>query len=145
MLPITDSRMTRLNITLQQKVDFVLECLEKMWGGELFVPGTPSYRITDIAKAIAPDCQFQFVDITPGEKFHEEMIFMMDALNLVEFSDYYVILPSTLPRWDIANFLKESNSSLGELVREGFCYNSGTNPHFLNEEESRHLINSELK
>ena len=145
ILPITDPRMTRFNITLQQGVDFVLECLERMWGGELFVPKIPSYRITDVATAINSDCRLEIVGIRPGEKLHEEMITEMDALNTVEFEDYYVILPSAPPSWSVQRFLQESNSTPGKMVEEGFCYNSGTNPHFLNVEELRKLIHSELK
>jgi UDP-N-acetylglucosamine 4,6-dehydratase len=145
ILPITDPRMTRFNITLQQGVDFVLQSLEKMWGGELFVPKIPSYRITDIATAIAPGCRQEIVGIRPGEKLHEEMITATDALSTVEFPDYYVILPSAPPSWSIPRFLQESNSIPGKMVEEGFCYNSGTNPHFLTVEELRYLINTELK
>ena len=74
ILPITDERMTRFNITLKQGVYFVLQCLDKMWGGELFVPKIPSYKILDVAKAIAPECKYETVGIRPGEKMHEEMI-----------------------------------------------------------------------
>jgi UDP-N-acetylglucosamine 4,6-dehydratase/5-epimerase len=144
VLPITDERMTRFNITLQQGVDFVLQCLEKMWGGELFVPKIPSYRITDVAKGINPDCHHKIVGIRPGEKLHEEMITTTDALNTVEFEDYYVILPSASPNWDIDKFIQESNVVSGKMVSENFCYNSGTNKEFLSVEEIKRLINSEL-
>ena len=86
-LPITDERMTRFNITLQEGVDFVLFCLKQMWGGELFVPKIPSYRILDIAKAIAPNCDHKIVGIRPGEKLHEEMITTTDSLNTIEFKN----------------------------------------------------------
>ena len=143
-LPITDPRMTRFNITLQRGVDFVLECLERMWGGELFVPKIPSYRITDVATAVSPDCKQEIVGIRPGEKLHEEMITATDALSTVEFPDYYVILPSAPPSWTIPKFLQQSNSTPGKMVEEGFFFNSGTNPHFLNVEELRNLIHSEF-
>ena len=91
---ITDKNMTRFSITLQEGVDFVLKCLEKMWGGELFIPKIPSYRLTDLAKAIAPDCKIKIVGIRPGEKIHEKMISFSDSLNTVEFKDYFVILPA---------------------------------------------------
>ena len=139
VLPITDERMTRFNITLQEGVDFVLQCLDKMWGGELFVPKIPSYRIMDIAKAIAPDCKHKFVGIRPGEKLHEEMITKTDALNSIEFENYYVIIPST-QLWAIDEFRKKSNTSIGEMCTYGFSYNSGTNEDFLSVKELEDLI-----
>ena len=144
VLPITDKRMTRFNITLQKGVDFVLQCLEKTWGGELFVPKIPSYRITDVAKAINSECKLEIVGIRPGEKLHEEMITTTDALNTVEFDDYYVILPSSKPSWDTKKFIQESNGVSGKIVTEDFCYNSGTNINFLTVEEIRSLIKTEL-
>jgi len=139
VLPITDERMTRFNITLQEGVDFVLQCLEKMWGGELFVPKIPSYRILDVAETVAPDCKHNIMGIRPGEKLHEEMITETDALNTVEFEKYYVILPAT-PLWDIEKFRNESNSSVGEMCEFGFSYNSGTNKDFLNVSDLKELI-----
>ena len=143
VLPITDERMTRFNITLQDGVDFVLQCLDKMWGGELFVPKIPSYKILDVAKAVAPDCKYETVGIRPGEKLHEEMITETDALNCIEFEKYFVILPST-QLWDIDKFRKESNSSLGEMCEYGFSYNSGTNKHFLNATDLQGLIKNHI-
>jgi UDP-N-acetylglucosamine 4,6-dehydratase (inverting) len=144
VLPITDERMTRFNITLQEGVDFVLQCLEKMWGGELFVPKIPSYRIIDVAKAINPDCRLEIVGIRPGEKLHEEMITLSDAHNTVEFDNYYVILPSAKLSWDIKKFIQESNGDPGKMVSEDFCYNSATNKNFLSVKKIRSLIKSEL-
>ena len=143
MLPITDKRMTRFNITLQNGVDFVLQCLDKMWGGELFVPKIPSYKILDVAKAVAPDCKYEIVGIRPGEKLHEEMITETDALNCVEFEKYFVILPST-QLWDIDKFRKESNSSVGKMCEFGFSYNSGTNNDFLTVEDLKKLIRNHI-
>ena len=143
ILPITDERMTRFNITLQHGVDFVLQCLDKMWGGELFVPKIPSYKILDVAKAVAPECELKIVGIRPGEKLHEEMITETDALNSVEFEKYFVILPST-QLWDIDKFKKESNSSLGKMCEYGFSYNSGTNKHFLNVTDLKELIENHV-
>jgi UDP-N-acetylglucosamine 4,6-dehydratase/5-epimerase len=143
VLPITDERMTRFNISLQDGVDFVLQCLDKMWGGELFVPKIPSYKILDVAKAVAPDCKYETVGIRPGEKLHEEMITETDALNCIEFEKYFVILPST-QLWDIDKFRKESNSSLGEMCEYGFSYNSGTNKHFLNATDLQGLIKNHI-
>jgi len=144
ILPITDKRMTRFNITLQQGADFVLECLGKMWGGELFVPKIPSYKILDIAKAIAPDANYKIVGIRPGEKLHEEMITETDALNTLEFDDYFVILPSTT-LWDTKKFLEKSNKSPGEYCPLKFSYNSGTNKEFLSVNELKKLIKEHVE
>jgi len=144
VLPVTDERMTRFNITLQEGVDFVLQCLEKMCGGELFVPKIPSYRITDVAKAINPDCRLEIVGIRPGEKLHEEMITLSDAYNTVEFDNYYVILPSAKLSWDIKKFILESNGHPGKMVSGDFCYNSATNKNFLSVKKIRSLIKFEL-
>jgi UDP-N-acetylglucosamine 4,6-dehydratase len=138
-LPITDERMTRFSITLDEGVQFVNKSLKKMWGGELFIPKIPSYRILDVAKAIAPDAKYKIIGIRPGEKLHEEMITQTDALNCVEFEDYFVILPST-PLWDIDKFKKESNVSIGKMCNENFSYNSGTNKDFLSVSELQQLI-----
>jgi len=143
VLPITDERMTRFNITLQEGIEFVLQCLEKMWGGELFVPKIPSYKILDVAKAIAPDCKYETIGIRPGEKLHEEMITETDALNSVEYEKYFVILPST-ELWDIDKFRKESNSSIGKMCEFGFSYNSGTNNDFLTVNDLEGLINNHI-
>jgi len=139
VLPITDERMTRFNITLQQGVDFVLQCIDRMWGGELFVPRIPSYRILDVANAIAPEAKHKIVGIRPGEKLHEEMITESDAMNTVEFDDYFVILPS-VQLFSKTKFLKESNSKEGKFCEDGFSYNSNTNKHFLTEHELKQLI-----
>lgn len=143
-LPITDTRMTRFNITLTQAVNFVIDCLDKMWGGEIFVPKIPSYRILDLAKAIAPECQIKTIGIRPGEKLHEEMITHIDSLNTIEFSKYYVIAP-TIPLWDKETFKRESSEEIGHNCEENFSYNSNNNPHFLTVDELRYLINTELK
>jgi len=139
-LTITDKRMTRFTITLQQGVDFVLECMERMWGGELFVPKIPSYRIVDVARAINKDCKIKVIGIRPGEKLHEEMVTQTDAMNTVEFEGYFVILPSADPGWDIKKFINESDVKKGIMLQEGFSYNSGTNEEFLNVEELKNLI-----
>ena len=139
VLPITDKRMTRFNITLQQGVDFVLQCLERMWGGELFVPKIPSYRILDVAEAVDPECKQNIVGIRPGEKLHEEMITQSDALNTIEYEDYYVILPS-IRIWNKEKFINKSNFRKGRPCEEGFSYNSNTNQHFLSVNELKKLI-----
>ncbi|MFT3928209.1 MAG: UDP-N-acetylglucosamine 4,6-dehydratase (inverting) [Myxococcales bacterium] len=136
VLPITDPAMTRFNISLQEGVNMVLWALENAWGGEIFVPKIPSYRITDMAAAIAPECEQKIVGIRPGEKIHEEMITASDSLNTVDLGAYYAILPAgggyTLPEY--------AKRSGAVPVPSGFCYNSGTNPHFLTVEELRVLI-----
>ncbi|RKX24315.1 MAG: UDP-N-acetylglucosamine 4,6-dehydratase (inverting) [Candidatus Zixiibacteriota bacterium] len=136
VLPITDERMTRFNITLEDGVKLVLKALDIMWGGEIFVPKIPSYRITDVAEAIAPECKINIIGIRPGEKLHEEMVTTTDALNTVEFKDYFVILPS-LPLWDTEQFAKHFE---GTRCRDGFCYNSGTNTEWLDVQALRKLI-----
>lgn len=142
-LSITDERMTRFNITLQQGVDFVLACLDRMWGGELFVPKIPSYRIMDVAEAIHPGAERRFVGVRPGEKLHEAMITETDAMNTLEFDDYFVILPST-PLWDLDKFAGESSSLAGKPVAESFQYESGSNDVFLTPHELRVLIEQQL-
>ncbi len=142
-LPITDERMTRFNITLQEGVDFVLSCLNKMWGGELFVPKIPSYRILDIAKAIAPECKLRITGIRPGEKLHEEMITATDSLSTIEFEKYYVVLPST-PLWDAEKFKRDSSDDLGKLTEFGFSYDSGTNKEFLSVDNLKDLIMNKI-
>ncbi len=143
VLPVTDERMTRFNITLQEGVDFVRECLERMWGGELFVPRIPSYRILDVAEAVAPGARIEIVGIRAGEKLHEEMVTATDAICTVEFDDHYVILPS-MQLWDPARFAAESHSHPGRMCEYGFSYNSGTNDHFLTVAELKNLIAREL-
>ena len=104
---ITDTRMTRFNITLEEGVRFVIFSLKNMWGGELFIPKIPSYKITDLAKAISPKSKHKIIGIRPGEKLHEEMITETDSLNAAEFKKYYVILPdSEFINWNKNEYLK---------------------------------------
>ena len=134
-LPITDVRMTRFWITLQQGVDFVLKNFERMSGGEIFVPKIPSIRIVDLATAMAPDLKQEIIGIRPGEKIHEIMCPMDDSHLTLEFKDHFVITPTILFT-DHNN--KFSPNKLGEKsspVEQGFEYNSGNNEHFLNIEE----------
>jgi len=113
-----------------------------MWGGELFVPKIPSYRILDVAKAIAPECKIDIIGVRPGEKIHEEMITETDSLNTIEFKDYFVILPAILSElWEVEDFRKNSNGSEGKFCEFGFKYNSGTNTEWLSVEEIKDLIN----
>ena len=143
LLPITDKRMTRFNITLQEGVDFVLQCLEKMWGGELFIPKIPSYRIVDVAKAIAPEAKHKIVGIRPGEKLHEEMITESDAINTIEFDDYFVIVPA-IREWDKSRFIIESNGKKGKQCSDLFSYNSKTNKPYLTIDELKQLISENV-
>ena len=136
VLPITDERMTRFNITIEGGIKLVMKALDIMWGGEIFVPKIPSYRITDVAAAVAPGCRTEIVGIRPGEKIHEEMITSTDAINTVEFEDYFVILPS-VPLWEINTFMQTFN---GKMCTQGFCYNSGSNHEWLSVEDIRVLI-----
>lgn len=135
ILPITDERMTRFWITLQGAVDFVLKSLERMQGGEVFVPKIPSMRIVDLAKAIAPECELEIIGIRPGEKLHEVMVPEDDSWRTLEFDDRYVILPSfcgeTLDRY--------ADSTGGRVVKEGFRYASDNNTDWLNIEQLQQM------
>lgn len=139
-IPITDERMTRFNITLEEGVRLVLFALRRMWGGEIFVPKIPSYRILDLAEAIAPGIPLRCVGIRPGEKIHEEMITETDAPNTIDFGDYYIILPST-PLWDVEAFRKEFG---GKPCPMGFRYDSGSNPRKLTVGELRGLVRAHV-
>lgn len=134
ILSITDLNMTRFWITLEQGVNFVLECMEKMVGGELFVPKIPSMRIMDLAKAICPECKTETVGIRSGEKLHEVMVPKDDARNTVEFNDYYVIKPAFL------FFERRFVESGCNPVAEDFEYNSETNTWYLSIDEMRRMI-----
>ncbi|MDZ4167107.1 MAG: UDP-N-acetylglucosamine 4,6-dehydratase (inverting) [Coriobacteriia bacterium] len=136
VLPVTDERMTRFNITLTEGVDLVLHALEHMWGGELYVPKIPSYRITDVAEAVCPGCRLEIVGIRPGEKLHEEMITETDSLSTIALADKYVIVPAT-PTWEVADFLGEFG---GAMCDPGFRYSSGENSEWLSVEQLRALI-----
>ncbi|MDQ4141758.1 MAG: UDP-N-acetylglucosamine 4,6-dehydratase (inverting) [Bacteroidota bacterium] len=136
VLPITHPHMTRFNITLQDGVELVLQALEHAWGGEIFVPKIPSYRIIDVATAIAPKAQQHIVGIRPGEKLHEEMITESDSHNTVELDKYYVILPFA-PVWSTEKFLETFK---GKYVEAGFRYNSESNTDWLTPEEIREQI-----
>ena len=140
-LPITDTAMTRFNISLEDGVKMVLHALEHAWGGELFVPKIPSYSITDLAEAIGPDCEHPVIGIRPGEKIHEEMITSSDSFTTYDLGKYYVILPQ-VPKWDLNAYIKNFGA---ELVPQGFNYTSGDNEHFLTVEEMRPLIEEHVE
>lgn len=135
-LPITDPNMTRFNIPLQGGVDMVMHALANAWGGEIFVPKIPSYKITDVATAIAPECEQVIVGIRPGEKIHEEMITSSDSFHTYDLGKYYAILPVTHP-WKIEDYIKEFGA---KPVEQGFTYNSGKNTEWETVESLRKLI-----
>jgi UDP-N-acetylglucosamine 4,6-dehydratase len=134
VLPITDPRMTRFWITLEQGAQFVLRCLEKMVGGELFIPKIPSMNIMDLAKAICPECKTEIIGIRPGEKLHEVMVSLDDARNTIEFDDFYVIKPM------FRFFERRFNENGSRPVPDDFEYNSGTNTCWLTEDELRAML-----
>ena len=136
ILPITDLSMTRFNISLQGGVDMVMHALENAWGGEIFIPKIPSYRITDVAEAIAPDCKQEVVGIRPGEKIHEEMITPSDSYYTYDLGKYYTILPAT-HRWNLVDYINHFNA---EMVEKGFSYNSGENTEWETIETLKGLI-----
>lgn len=132
VLPITDERMTRFWITLDQGVDFVIESLGRMRGGELFVPKLPSMRVADLARAIAPDARLESVGIRPGEKLHEQMISPDDARRTVDAGSHFVLQPDA-DWWDDGALLG------GAPVPEGFSYSSDTNTWWLSTDELRQM------
>ncbi len=136
ILPITDPNMTRFNITLEQGVEMVLHALEVAWGGELFVPKIPSYRIMDVAEAIGPECDKPVIGIRPGEKIHEEMITQSDSFYTYDLGKYFVILP-TITRWNLNDYIDTFNA---KRVAPGFNYNSGQNSEWETVESLRSLI-----
>ncbi len=140
VLPITHTGMTRFNISLEEGVDLVLYAIENAMGGEVFVPKIPSYRITDVATAVGPNCKQEIVGIRPGEKIHEEMITETDSLNTVELDKYYVILPSH-PAWKLDDFISKFKA---KPVPEGFRYNSGENTEWMTVEQIREQIKSHV-
>jgi FlaA1/EpsC-like NDP-sugar epimerase len=132
--------MTRFNISLQDGVDLVMWAIENARGGEIFVPKIPSYKITDLAMAIGPECEHPIVGIRPGEKIHEEMITASDSFNTVDWDNYFAILPIT-GRHSVKHYCDHNGC---ELVTPGFAYNSGTNPDFLTVDQLRELIRLEV-
>jgi UDP-N-acetylglucosamine 4,6-dehydratase/5-epimerase len=136
-LPITHKEMTRFNISLQDGVNMVMYALKNHLGGEIFVAKIPSYKILDMAKAIAPTCQLKDVGIRPGEKLHEEMITDTDALNTIDLGDYYAILPSVSYSYSEDDYKDHHKAN---KVPFGFKYNSGTNSEWETVESLRALI-----
>lgn len=142
VINITNEKMTRFSITLDEGVNFVINCLTTMWGGELFVPKIPSYKILDVAKAISSDCKIKIIGLRPGEKIHEEMITTSDSANTLEFKDYYVIMPSTIEfmNWKIQDFIKNSGRSSAKPCKENFSYNSLNNKDFFTVNQLKEMI-----
>ena len=136
VLPITDKKMTRFNISLQDGCQMVFDAIEKAWGGELFVPKIPSYKIVDVATAIGPECRQDEVGIRPGEKLHEEMITVSDSINTYDIGKYYVILPQ-VPVFDREEFVTHFNA---QKVNSDFSYNSGDNNDWESIESLRLLV-----
>ena len=136
-IPITDTRMTRFWLRLEDGVRFVLKSFERMHGGEIFIPKIPSMRITDLAKAIAPHIPIRVIGIRPGEKLHEVMCPADLYYDTIEFSDHFVIRPST-PSFG-GDYTKNMLGEEGHLVSDGFSYDSGTNSHFLTIDELREM------
>lgn len=136
VLPITDVLMTRFNILLDEAVDMVFHALDNAWGGELFVPKIPSFKVIDLAEAIGPDCKQTVVGIRPGEKLHEEMITASDSFSTYDMGKYYVILPQLL-NWNLQEYLSHFKA---KKVPAGFNYTSGENPEWLSVKDLRKLI-----
>ena len=136
VLPITDAKMTRFNISLEGGVNMVMHALDNAWGGEIFIPKIPSYNILDVANAIGPECEKPIVGIRPGEKIHEEMITSSDSYYTWDLGKYYTILPAT-HKWNLDEFV---NHFKAEKVTEGFTYNSGENTEWESVESLIELI-----
>ena len=135
-LPITVKEMTRFNISLQGGVDMVMHALHTAWGGEIFVPKIPSYRITDVVEAIGPNCEKPIIGIRPGEKIHEEMISSSDSFFTYDLGKYYAIIPQST-NWPLSDFVSNFNA---KKVSEGFSYNSLDNEEWETVESLRQKI-----
>lgn len=141
ILPITDINMTRFNLSLLEGVEMVLTALKNTLGGELFVPKMPSYKITDLADAIGPNCKKILTGVRPGEKIHEDLITSSDSINTYDCGKYYIILPSNKKYYQ--NYIDAGRSL--KNVENGFSYTSGTNPNFLNVNELKYLISNNIE
>lgn len=141
VLPITDESMTRFNISLADGVKMVLHAIDHAWGGEIFIPKIPSYRITDLAEAISPESEHPVIGIRPGEKIHEEMITASDSFTTYDLGSYYSIIPQ-VPNWNIEEYKSHFNAT---LVPRGFNYTSGDNEDFLTVAQIRELITEHVE
>lgn len=140
VIPITEPNMTRFNIPIQGGVDMVLFAMENAWGGEIFIPKIPSYRIMELAQAVAPDCEHRVIGIRPGEKIHEEMITSSDSFHTYDLGTYYTIIPQK-PTWKLDEYISHFNA---ELVPENFNYNSGNNTEWETVESLREKIREHI-
>ncbi len=142
---VTHKDMTRFNITLKEGVKFVLESLERMYGGEIFVPKIPSFKILDLARAISKKNKIKFIGIRPGEKLHEEMVTKSDSINTLEFNSFYTIIPNSdfLSKEKLKKF-KNYKKKKGKKCSSDFSYNSNTNRTFLSVRDIQRLIKKEL-
>jgi len=136
ILPITNEKMTRFNISLKDGCQMVFDAIENAWGGEIFVPKIPSYKIVDVATAIGPNCQQKIVGIRPGEKIHEEMITVSDAMNTYDLGKYYAILPQK-PSFKLDQYIEHYDA---KIVNEEFSYNSGNNDDWETVKSLRDLV-----
>ena len=139
-IPITDENMTRFSITLNEGVDFVFKSLKNMQGGELFIPKISSFKILDLAKAIAPNIKPKIIGLRPGEKLHEEMITESDSYNAMEFKDYYIIIPDSQYTNLNKKYFMKKNKNMAKPCKIGFSYNSKNNKNFLSIKELKTLI-----
>ena len=145
-LNITDKRMTRFNITIDESIEFVIQSFHKMLGGEIFIPKLPSYKVTDFALAIAPKAKLKIVGIRPGEKIHEEMLTSSDSFNAFELKKSFAILPLSmnLLNWQIKDFLKKHKRDKPKKCKEYFSYNSFENKNYLNIKSIQKIIKKHL-
>ena len=134
ILPITDLKMTRFNISLQEACNFVLKCIKLTKGGEIYIPKIPSFRVVDLARSISKDCKFKIIGIRPGEKIHEEMITINDSLNTLESRDHYIIVPPEKKK------IYLSNNKNYRSVKDNFSYNSFNNKDYLNIKKLTQII-----
>eukprot|EP00033_Pygsuia_biforma_P000866 GCRY01001005.1.p1 GENE.GCRY01001005.1~~GCRY01001005.1.p1 ORF type:complete len:348 (-),score=49.96 GCRY01001005.1:630-1673(-) len=141
LLPITHDKMTRFSITLDEGVEFVFQNLMRMQGGEIFIPKIPSYKILDVAQAVAPEAEVKIVGIRPGEKLHEIMVPVDEARNTVEYQSYFVIQPS-FPWWEARKKKMTEVCGKGTAVPEGFSYSSDNNTEWLSVDELSQICNS---
>ena len=144
VLPITDPRMTRFNISLQEGVDMVLYALQYALGGEILVPKIPSYRITDVAEAVGPNCEMPIVGIRPGEKLHEEMVTASDSRCTIENDQYYVIVPMSWGKNFEQNLARYADYHKATSVEPDFRYSSDKNDRWLSVDQLRELIRTHV-
>ena len=138
---ITDKRMTRFSLSLEEGVNFVIKCLTWMWGGEIFVPKIPSYNILDVARAINAKAKINIIGIRPGEKLHEEMISISDSFNTVESTNFYAILPSnSFLDWNMKDYISKNKYLRYKRCKENFTYNSFKNNDYLSIEKLKKMI-----